>query len=75
MMDSRAFPLDSGRSWLVGFVEAALLLAAFLISFAPPAEALPSFVRKEGDHRFRRKSCCAPLLIQVSAAQVGSGHH
>src|SRR6516164_1221922 len=48
MMDSRAFPLDSGRSWLVGFVEAALLLAAFLISFAPPAEALPSFARQTG---------------------------
>src|SRR6516162_6753740 len=48
MMDSRAFPLDSGRSWLVGFVEAALFLAAFLISFAPPAEALPSFARQTG---------------------------
>src|SRR6516164_10908117 len=48
MMGGRAFPLASGRSWLVGFVEAALLLAAFLISFASPAEALPSFARQTG---------------------------
>jgi hypothetical protein len=48
MIASRAFPINPRRSLVVGIIEPAIVLAAFLVGSAPPAQALPSFARQTG---------------------------
>lgn len=48
MTGGRAFPMNPNRVWIVGVLETAVLLATFLVGFARPVEALPSFARQTG---------------------------